>query len=236
LIVIAVVLLVILVTGPLGYKYSLVPLEPSLISLLVAVIGSAIVILVSLVYTIIAVRAGLSRNRNMLMIAMLLSLIPIATMAPQMSKAGSVPPIHDITTDTANPPEFVAAKALRANAPNGSEYGASEAWPAEKLALATQEAYPELESINSTLSFGDAVDRAELTLKEMGLEIIAVDKAAGIVEATATTRWFGFKDDMVIRIVSVESGSTIDLRSMSRVGQGDVGANAARISEFVAQF
>jgi uncharacterized protein (DUF1499 family) len=82
----------------------------------------------------------------------------------------------------------------------------------------------------------DAVDRTEATLQAMGLQIVAVDKAAGLVEATATTFWFGFKDDMVVRIVGDGKGSKIDLRSMSRIGQSDVGANAARITDFFDHF
>ena len=236
LLVSAIVLLIVLVTGPMGYKFSLVPLEPSLISLLVAVVGGAIVVLVGLVFLVIAIRGSLDKNRNLIAVSIVLGLVPIVIMAPQIAAAGDVPPIHDITTDTANPPPFVAIKALRADAPNGFEYGASEAWPAEKLGQATHEAYPGLQSIISELSVVEAVDRAEATLVEMGLEIVEVDKPAGIVEATATTFWFGFKDDMVVRIVEEGEGSRIDLRSMSRVGQGDVGANAARIAVFIAQF
>ena len=98
------------------------------------------------------------------------------------------------------------------------------------------EAYPGLKPIESGLSVADAVDRAEATLQAMGLEVVAVDKDAGVVEATATTFWFGFKDDMVVRVVGDGEGSRIDLRSMSRVGQSDVGANAARITDFFNQF
>jgi uncharacterized protein (DUF1499 family) len=153
-----------------------------------------------------------------------------------MAAAVDVPPIHDITTDTANPPEFVAIVPLRKNAPNGYEYGATEAWPAEKLGATTMEAYPGLKPIESDLSVADAVDRAEATLLAMGLEVVAVDRDAGVVEATATTFWFGFKDDMVVRVVGDGEGSRIDLRSMSRVGQSDVGANADRITDFFNQF
>jgi uncharacterized protein (DUF1499 family) len=232
----AAVLLIILVTGPLGYKYSVVPLAPSLISLLIAVAGGALVFLVGLVYLVIAIRSDLGRNRNLVIISMILGLVPVGIMGPQMAAAGDVPPIHDITTDTANPPTFVAIVPLRENAPNGFEYGASEEWPAEKLGATTMEAYPGLKPIESSLSVADAVDRTEATLQAMGLEIVAVDKEAGLVEATATTFWFGFKDDMVVRIIGDGEGSRIDLRSMSRVGQGDVGANAARIADFVGRF
>ena len=236
LLVSAVILLIILVTGPLGYKFSMVPLQPSLVSLLIAVAGGALVFLIGLVYLVIAMRSDLGRNRNLVIVSMILGLVPVGIIGPQMAAAGDVPPIHDITTDTANPPAFIAIVPLRENAPNGYEYGVTEAWPAEKLGATTMEAYPDLKPIESDLSVADAVDRTEDALRAMGLEIVAVDKEAGLVEATATTFWFGFKDDMVVRIVGNGEGSRIDLRSMSRVGQSDVGANAARITDFVDRF
>ena len=236
LLVSAVVLLIILVTGPLGYKFSVVPLEPSLISLLIAFAGGALVFLIGLVYLFIAIQSGLGVNRNFVIVSMILGLLPVGIMGPQMAAAIDVPPIHDITTDTANPPRFVAIVPLRQNAPNGYEYGVSEAWPAEKLGATTIEAYPGLKPIKSDLSVANAVDRTEATLQSMGLQIVAVDKGAGLVEATATTFWFGFKDDIVVRVVGDGEGSTIDLRSMSRVGQSDVGANASRIIDFSIAF
>jgi uncharacterized protein (DUF1499 family) len=67
----------------------------------------------------------------------------------------------------------------------------------------------------------------------MGWEIAEADAAAGRIEATDTTFWFGFKDDVVIRIRPAEDGgSIVDIRSKSRVGMSDVGANAARIRAF----
>ena len=70
----------------------------------------------------------------------------------------------------------------------------------------------------------------------MGLEIVNADREAGRIEATATSRWFGFKDDVVVRIRAAASGSIVDLRSVSRVGIGDVGVNAKRIKAFMARF
>jgi uncharacterized protein (DUF1499 family) len=236
LLVSAAVLLIILVTGPLGYKFSVVPLEPSLISLLIAFAGGALVFLIGLVYLAIAIQSGLGVNRNFVIVSMILGLLPVGIMGPQMAAVLDAPPIHDITTDTANPPRFVAVVPLRQNASNGYEYGVSEAWPAEKLGAITIEAYPGLKPIKSDLSVADAVDRTEAILQSMGLQIVAVDKDAGLVEATATTFWFGFKDDMVVRVVGDGEGSKIDLRSMSRVGQSDVGANAARIFDFSDHF
>jgi hypothetical protein len=161
LLVSALVLLVILVTGPLGYKFSVVPLEPSLISLLIAFAGGALVVLIGLVYLVIAMQGDLGVNRNLVIVSMILGMLPIGIMAPQMAAAVDVPPIHDITTDTANPPEFVAIVPLRKNAPNGYEYGVSEAWPAEKLGATTIEAYPGLKPIKSDLSLANAVGRGD---------------------------------------------------------------------------
>ncbi len=236
LLVSAIILLVILLTGPLGYKFGLVPLQPSLVSLLVAMAGGLLVVLAALVYVVLATRAGLPRNRNLLLVAIVLGVIPAVIVGPQMSRAGVVPAIHDITTDTDNPPAFVALKTIRENAPNGAEYGAAEGWSPETLAATTREAYPDIQPIVSALSVDSAVQQAASTLQAMGLEVIDVNPADGRIEATATTFWFGFKDDMVIRVVPTADGSRVDIRSMSRVGQSDVGANAARIARFTQMF
>ena len=235
LLVSAIVLLVILLTGPLGYKFSLVPLQPSLLSVVIAVAGGLLVALVALVFLVMAFRGGLGADRNMLLVTLVLSLIPAVLIVPQMAKARAVPPIHDISTDTTNPPVFVALKSVREESPNGLGYG-SEAWPAEKLAEATLEAYPDLSPVTTDLSVAEAVQQSVATLEAMGLEIVDADETSGRVEATATTYWFGFKDDMVLRVVPDGSGSRIDVRSMSRVGQSDIGANAARIAEFASRF
>lgn len=235
LLVCAVLALVILLTGPLGYKFSVVPLEPSLVSLLIAMAGGLLVFVVGLVYLVIAVKNGQSSDRNMVVVAMILSLVPAAVIAPQMGKAGEVPQIHDITTDTANPPAFVALLPVRKQSANGFEYG-SEDMSAEELAALTQEAYPDVQPIMSDLSVAEAVDRAAATMEAMGMKIQEANQEEGRVEGTATTFWFGFKDDFIVRVVAEGDGTKIDVRSMSRVGRSDIGANAARIMEFAAQF
>ncbi len=71
----------------------------------------------------------------------------------------------------------------------------------------------------------------------MGWKIVDENQAEGRIEATATTRWFGFKDDVVIRIApSGGNGSRVDVRSVSRVGRSDVGTNARRIRAFLKKF
>jgi uncharacterized protein (DUF1499 family) len=142
-------------------------------------------------------------------------------------KAESVPFIHDITTDTANPPVFVAIAPLRAEAPNGTDYKTD---PAEQ-----QKGYPDIQPMVSDLAPDLLFDRALKTVREMGWEIVAEAKTEGRIEATETTQWWGFKDDVVIRVVAEGSGSKLDVRSMSRVGKSDVGKNAERIRLFLAK-
>jgi uncharacterized protein (DUF1499 family) len=83
------------------------------------------------------------------------------------------------------------------------------------------------------VSIAEAVSKSTAILTAQGLEVVNSDPVTGIVEATATTFWFGFKDDVVVRITQEAAGSKIDVRSVSRVGQSDIGANAARIQKFL---
>jgi uncharacterized protein (DUF1499 family) len=235
LLVSAIISVVLLVAGPLGYKFQLAGLGPSFISLILAVVGAAIVVLVSIVMIIVTARRGLPANRNLLAIALLVAVVPVVVMVPQILKGRSVPAIHDITTDTSNPPGFEAVIALRGEESNPIDYGAGPGSP-EELARLQAGAYPDLKPLATDLSSGDAVARAEEVLRDMGLEIVNVDAEAGIIEAVATTFWFGFKDDLVVRITPRNEGSVVDVRSVSRVGRSDLGANAARIARFLHVF
>ncbi|MGY0557858.1 DUF1499 domain-containing protein [Lysobacter sp. A421] len=146
-----------------------------------------------------------------------------------MRQAKKVPPIHDISTDTERPPPFVAILPLRAAATNPSSYAGPE------VARAQASAYPDLDTRHLGVTPADAFQRALSTARSMDWEIVAADPASGRIEATATTLWFGFKDDVVIRIEPdvTGSGSQVDVRSVSRVGKSDVGTNAKRIRAYL---
>ncbi len=140
-----------------------------------------------------------------------------------------MPRIHDITTDTQNPPKFVDILALRKDAANKPEYeGAAISAQQEKF-------YPDIKPLFLTISAGDAFDKALAVSSSMGWKIVASDRDGGRIEATATTFWMGFKDDIVIRVTKSGSGSRVDIRSESRVGVGDFGTNAARIRKFLKE-
>ena len=226
------VAVVLLFASPLGYKYGVAELMPSFASLLLALTLAVIVFVGGLIMTVVANRKGLIRDRQFLLVAVAISLIPMIAMAPPIAKVRSVPPIHDISTDGLNPPTFDVVIGLRAEAPNDLEYG-SEQDSAAALAKLQQAAYPQIVTLESDLSVPEAVAQAALVLAQQDLEVVNVDVDNGRVEAVATTFWFGFKDDLVVRIQPTHTGSKIDVRSVSRVGQSDLGANAARIAKFL---
>jgi len=155
----------------------------------------------------------------------------IAALVPYrwMQRAQQVPPIHDITTDVERPPEFQAVLPLRAGAANPAEYGGPE------IAAQQQKAYPDVVPLVLNVPTEEAFRRALQAARGMGWEIVAADSGAGRIEATATTAWFGFKDDVVVRVTPEGQASRVDVRSVSRVGMSDVGANAARIREYLAR-
>ena len=140
---------------------------------------------------------------------------------------GTVPPIHDITTDTTDPPRFIAVLPLRANARNSTDYGGPS------VAAQQRAAYPAIVPFDSKLSPGDAFKRALDVANAMGWDIVAALPAEGRIEATDTTLLFGFKDDIVIRVTPSAEGSRVDIRSESRIGGSDIGKNASRIARFL---
>ncbi|MGA8276601.1 MAG: DUF1499 domain-containing protein [Rhodanobacteraceae bacterium] len=147
----------------------------------------------------------------------------------QLQQARSVPPIHDITTDTSNPPAFVAVLPLRENAPNPATYGGAD------VAAAQHKAYADIRPHRLDAPTDVAFRRALSAAQAMGWDIVASDPASGRIEATATTFWFGFKDDIVVRVAASGGGSVVDVRSVSRVGKSDVGTNARRIRAYLKQ-
>lgn len=187
--------------------------------------AAAIVSLIALI--------GLWRRRasqRQIVLALLGFTIGIAIFAipvQWMMTARRVPPIHDITTDTENPPEFVAILKVRQGAPNPAEYGGPE------IAAQQKRGYPELGPTVLPIPPDQAFERALAAARSMGWQIVDANREEGRIEATDTTFWFGFKDDVVIRIAPADQGSRIDVRSVSRVGKSDVGTNARRIESYL---
>jgi len=142
----------------------------------------------------------------------------------------TLPRIHDITTDTDNPPSFVAALPARA-----AENAASVRYAGPDVAKQQQAAYPDLAPLKVGLPPDQAFQRALDTAKAMpGWTVVAADAPSGRIEARDTSRWFRFTDDIVIRVAADAPGSRIDMRSESRQGRSDFGVNASRIRAYMA--
>lgn len=164
---------------------------------------------------------------GVLVASLVTGLVTVAVPYSFSQTARRVPPIHDITTDTAEPPLFVDVLPLRADASNSADYAG------DSIAQLQLAAYPNVKPLLLSTDVTQAFSRARAAADAMGWEIVAADSAAGRIEATATTTWFGFKDDVVVRVRAEGSGSRVDVRSVSRVGRSDVGANAARIEAYL---
>lgn len=140
----------------------------------------------------------------------------------------SSPALHDISTDTKNPPEFVALAEVRRVAPNGTDYDAA-------AATLQKQSYPEIATYRSAGSAAALHGKAAQVVKDMGWQVAANLPDEGRIEATSVSEWFGLKDDVVIRIAATEEGgSVLDIRSAAREGTNDLGANAARVRAFIA--
>ncbi len=141
---------------------------------------------------------------------------------------GTIPPIHDITTDTANPPQFVAVLPLReAEKANPVTYD-------PKVGQLQKQGYPDIAPVTLPLPPDQAFKKALDTANSRHWTIVATDPAAGRIEATERSRWMGFPDDIVIRVQPADAGSRIDIRSVSRNGRSDFGVNAKRIRGYIA--
>lgn len=156
--------------------------------------------------------------------ASLLALPPLIITAGLLRGSTGSDLLHDITTDTVNPPHYEQAVKLR------GEHSNSLVYSPEKKAL-QEKLYPEIRTIKNALNAQKNYDVALQTITEMGLTISKKNPPHQI-EAVASTYWFGFKDDVVIRI----HNNLVDIRSISRIGQSDLGANAKRIQQFTRSF
>ena len=185
----------------------------------------------ALVLAVLGVIVAASRGSGMAapLTAVVALLLVFAMPAILVRRASRVPRIHDIATDTDHPPPFVAVVPLRASAPNTVQYGGAE------IAAQQHQGYPDVTPLVLGVPPDQAFNRALAVARNMGWEIVQSDPASGRIEATDTTFWFGFKDDVVVRIAAAPGGSRVDVRSVSRVGLSDVGTNAARIRKYLSE-
>jgi uncharacterized protein (DUF1499 family) len=220
-------LLMLALAGP-GYRVGLLELSSAFSLFRLAAYGAV----ASLFLGLLALGWNLAGGtRNMAMLGMLALVVGGAltwNFYRWLSLAQEVPPIHDISTDVEEPPAFrdAIAERERTGAANPPEYAG------EEVARQQQAAYPDIVSLEFEAPPEEVFDAALGTVQSMGWELIAEAPEEGRIEATDTTAYFGFRDDVVIRVRETGGATRLDIRSKSRVGRSDVGTNAKRIREF----
>jgi uncharacterized protein (DUF1499 family) len=229
----AVAALLLLAAGPVGwrvgwwsFRLAFTTLMPYAFYVGVAAMAVSVLALV--------VALGSIRRRGIVLAACGLVIGGVAAYFPWHASEmrGVYPPMHDITTDAADPPSFDFAAAMRA-----AEQGAGVAYPADAYAT-QQKYYAGIEPALLAMPPAQAFDRVLAVVKARGWTIVKTDPQAGVIDAYDKSFWFGFTDDVAIRVTAAEPGdlnhSRVDIRSGSRQGRGDFGVNAARARGFMA--
>jgi len=195
---------------------------PAMLGFVVFDLGGLLGVAALVAGIVAAVRGGSGAATGLVLGAV----VTIAFLAVALP-ARRFPPINDITTDPANPPQFVKAGSLDSNRGRDMKY------PGATFAEQQQAGYPNLAPLRLNVSVDEAFKRLETSAKQMpDWEITRADATAHALEGFATSRLFRFTDDFVVEVRSQDGGSVVQMRSKSRDGKGDIGANAARITAF----
>lgn len=217
--------------GALGNRLSIWSFQIGLALIAAAFLVAALSVLVAIGVQLKRWRAG-EGTWSALVLPALPAVLVLLFLMPFILLQQRLPAIHNISTDTNNPPNFAVLVSIREKSgSNPLQYRHSD--QALNLAEIQNQAYPDITPILSSLSEAAAFSKAlELAAEHFNWDIASANQQAGLIEATDTTFWFGFQDDIAIRIRPDSSGSRIDLRSVSRVGLADFGVNADRIRAF----
>lgn len=188
-----------------------------------------------------AIVAGRVRPRLALvnLAAILVAGVFVGFLGNQVRIARSVPPIHDIATNLDDYPRFYRLRVRDDNlavVPDMGRADLAALEPRERWKAIHREHYGDIATIRVPWSREETVRRARALAEERGWEIVTADEERGIVEAVDTSRFFRFKDNVVVRVrpVTEGNGSIVDMRSISRVGVSDIGVNARRVRDFLA--
>jgi uncharacterized protein (DUF1499 family) len=220
--------LVCVAAAPFTWRTGLLPLKFSFLLLSgggLLAIAAGVLALLALIFT----RGSIGWSRAAALFCVVL-LGAAAVGLPIRLRHDHAPPINDITTDTEDPPAIFTALPARE-----AEHAGTAVYGGPALAKQQKVAYPDITPLILAMPPAKAFNLALNTATGMsGWQIIATDPMAGRIEATQASFWFGFVDDIVIRVEPVGAGSRVDMRSHARQGRGDLGVNAARVRKYMA--
>lgn len=186
----------------------------------------AVVAIIAALLLMVALVKQKKQWRAPAILAAVLGIVPVTLIVLSVGNGLSAPAIHDIATDWEQPPEYVAAVAVRSRSDN------SLAVDGDVISL-QQRAYPDVKPLILAQNPQTVFELAMDLVRNRGWTVMRDDKANGYIEAFDESLLFGFKDDVIIRIQENAQGSRVDMRSASRVGLGDLGVNSRRIAEFL---
>lgn len=184
----------------------------------------------------------LARRRAKLLLANLVALVValgfVLYLGNLVRTAKSVPAIHDVATDLDDPPQFTRLKVRPDNLekiPDEDRPELKALPPVERWKAVHRAHYGDLRTVRLPVPPAEAARRAAALARQRGWDVALADESAGSIEATETSRFFRFKDDVAIRVRPAPGGgSLVDMRSISRVGASDVGVNAKRVRAFLS--
>jgi hypothetical protein len=217
-----------LIPGP-AHRAGLLAMETAVAMTLFAAIPGLLSLVAGAALLIVFRRETLGNRRVQAFLAIAVGLIVCGVFVAWIHKATSLPPIHDLSTDTSDPPAFDALLSYRLDAANPPDY------PGEKTAELQSRAYPDVATLYTSVSCEGVLAAAEAVALRMGWEVVASSEGDGSecrLEAMAQTRWFGFRDDIVVRGRDNGYETAVDVRAKARTGVSDLGRNAATIVEF----
>ena len=227
----AIAALIMLGLGPLGwragwwhYRLGLQTLMPD-----AAYVGLAAMAVALLALILAATRTIARRTAVFALIALLLGGVAAYFPWHWSNQRGVYVTLNDVTTDIDNPPSLAFAEQMRT-----AEHGNPVAYGGEKLAEVQKKAYPDIAPATLSVPPAQAFERALAVAKAKGWTILKTDPGDGIIDADEQSRWFGFTDDIAIRVTAAGGGSRVDIRSGARQGRGDFGVNANRVRGFLA--
>ncbi|MEQ1537473.1 MAG: DUF1499 domain-containing protein [Sphingorhabdus sp.] len=225
--------------GPVGAGWGLWDWQAGLGSLRYSFYLAVFALVLGLFVGWLNKKRGINATKSFRIMGMIVALGYAGWMLSWVYTARSVPAIHDISTDLADPPQF-RMLALRTDnlddVPGADDPEMKGLNPQQRWESLHRKAYGDVRTVRINELVVDVVAKAERLAKARDWNVAIADPIEGRIEATATTALFRFKDDVVLRVRPSEDGkgSVVDMRSVSRVGVSDLGANAKRVRAFLA--
>ena len=211
--------------GSLGCRFGLWGFTTGLAIVFSGVVFATIVFVLGIATLVFVRTRRRPADRMPGLIGLAASVLVFVVTAPQYA-AVSLPLTNDVATDRDDPPTFEQLAANRSPDANLLEY-------TEQEARTQAEGYADLVGIRSPDGADDGFAKAVAVSRALGWDVVSEDAESGLIEATDTTFWFGFVDDLAIRVRREGNETVVDLRSASRIGLHDLGTNAERIRSFI---